>query len=253
MGEKKWALVIGGSRGIGRATVKELRSRNWEVVFTYVKSINEAKQLEEETGAKGLQVMEEHRGKEWTGHRGSALSAATLEKVREAFPDIFFSAIVFNSGISWIGPTDLMREAQASAIISQNLMMHFHLAQSLGMEMVREKEGSMVFLSSMWGQVGASCETLYSATKGGIDAMVKSLAKEWGPSGVRVNAISPGIINTDMNGELSRDEILEITEEVPLGRMGEPDEVARAIAFLISKDASYITGQIIGVNGGLVV
>jgi 3-oxoacyl-[acyl-carrier protein] reductase len=117
--------------------------------------------------------------------------------------------------------------------------------------MLAAQRGSIVNLSSMWGQVGASCEAAYSATKGAVDALTKALAKELGPSGIRVNAVSPGLIDTEMNAHLSAEELAALTEEIPLGRIGKPDQVARAVEFLAFAD--YITGQILPVNGGMVI
>ena len=118
--------------------------------------------------------------------------------------------------------------------------------------MIHKKDGVIINLSSMWGEVGASCEAVYSACKAGIIGFTKALAKELGPSGIRVNCVSPGVISTDMNSELSDETISELCEETPLLRIGTPDDVGKMIAFLASDDASFITGQIVSVNGGIV-
>ena len=120
-------------------------------------------------------------------------------------------------------------------------------------DMIRNHNGTITAVSSMWGQTGASCEALYSASKGAVDAYIKSLAKEVGPSGIRVNAVSPGVVDTDMMNEYSQDDKDELADETPLGRIGTPDEIAKAICYLTSDDASFITGQIIGVNGGFLI
>ena len=119
--------------------------------------------------------------------------------------------------------------------------------------MIHRKAGSIVTVSSMWGQVGASCEAAYSATKGAVIAYTKALAKELGPSGIRVNCVAPGAIHTEMNGHLTREELAALADETPLGRLGDPGEVARTIGFLASDEASFLTGQIIAPNGGLVI
>ena len=129
----------------------------------------------------------------------------------------------------------------------------FNLANAVIPDMVSRKSGVITAVSSMWGQTGASCEALYSASKGAVDAYVKSLAKELGPSGIRVNAVSPGVIETDMLKDFSSEDLDDLREETPLGRLGSPDDVAKALFFLASGEASFITGQILGVNGGFLI
>ena len=126
----------------------------------------------------------------------------------------------------------------------------FNLANAAIPGMVSRKKGVIIAVSSMWGQTGASCEALYSASKGAVDAYVRSLAKELGPSGIRVNAVSPGVINTDMLKGYSDKDLQDLADTTPLGRLGSPEEVAKAMLFLSSDGASFITGQVIGVNGG---
>ena len=129
----------------------------------------------------------------------------------------------------------------------------FNLANALMPGMISRKSGVIIAVSSMWGQTGASCEALYSASKGAVDAYVKSLAKELGPSGIRVNAVSPGVINTDMMKDYSDEDRKDLACETPLGRLGTPEDVAKAMFFLASDSASFITGQIVGVNGGFLI
>ena len=129
----------------------------------------------------------------------------------------------------------------------------FNLTNAVIPGMVSRKQGTIIAVSSMWGQTGASCEALYSASKGAVDAYVKSLAKELGPSGIRVNAVSPGVIDTDMLNGYSDEDLRDLADETPLGRLGTTEEVAKAMLFLSSDAASFITGQIIGINGGFLI
>ena len=129
----------------------------------------------------------------------------------------------------------------------------FNLTSEVIPSMVSRKKGTIIAVSSMWGQTGASCEALYSATKGAVDAYITSLAKELGPSGIRVNAISPGVINTDMMKEFSEEAKKELADETPIGRIGKPSEAADLIFYLASDSSSFITGQVIGVNGGFLI
>ena len=129
----------------------------------------------------------------------------------------------------------------------------FNLSNALIPGMVSRKKGVIIAVSSMWGQTGASCEALYSASKGAVDAYVRSLAKELGPSGIRVNAVSPGVIDTDMLKDYTDEDLKDLADTTPLGRLGSPEDVAKAMLFLASDDASFITGQIIGVNGGFLI
>ena len=129
----------------------------------------------------------------------------------------------------------------------------FFTVQNALPHMLHEKRGRIINISSMWGEVGASCEVHYSAAKGALIAMTKALAKELGPSGITVNCITPGVIDTEMNAHLSAEDLAELCEETPLGRLGSPDDIAETVAFLASAEAGFITGQIIGVNGGFVI
>ena len=151
----------------------------------------------------------------------------------------------------------LCRETGASwmweRMISTDLTGAFRVSREVSRSMISEKSGRIVNVSSMWGEVGASCEVHYSAAKAGLIGMTKALAKELAPSGITVNCVSPGAIDTEMNSSLSADTLAAIAEETPLGRLGKPEEVAAAVVFLASDGASFITGQDLGVNGGLVV
>ena len=128
-----------------------------------------------------------------------------------------------------------------------------NLTKAVLAKMIHNKSGDIINISSMWGEIGASCEVVYSASKAGLIGFTKALAKELGPSGIRVNCISPGVIDTDMNSNLSADDIKALSDDIPLKRIGTPDDIAKAVKFLISDSAKYITGQVLSVSGGMVI
>lgn len=158
-----------------------------------------------------------------------------------------------NSGVSEIGLVSDIDEERWHRIFGVNVDGVHYCCQAVLPHMIHRKAGSIVTLSSMWGQVGGSCETAYSATKGAVIAYTKALAKEVGPSGIRVNCVAPRVIGTEMNGRLSAEDTAALAEKAPLGRIGTPEEAARVIAFLAGEEASSLTGQVITPNGGLVI
>ncbi len=161
--------------------------------------------------------------------------------------------LISNAGISVTGLAQDMKYQDYRDVIDTNFGGLFNLANAVIPNMVGQKKGVILAVSSMWGQTGASCESLYSASKGAVDSYVKALAKELGPSGIRVNAVSPGATETDMMKCFGEDDRRAICEDTPLGRLGEPEEIAKAMFFLQSDKASFITGQIIGINGGYLI
>ena len=161
--------------------------------------------------------------------------------------------LISNAGISVTGLAQDMKYNDYRAVIDTNFGGLFNLANAVIPDMVSKKRGVILAVSSMWGQTGASCESLYSASKGAVDSYIKALAKELGPSGIRVNAVSPGATETDMMKCFGEDDRRAICEDTPVGRLGEPDEIAETLFFLQSDKASFITGQIIGVNGGYLI
>ena len=238
----KTVLITGGSRGIGAQTVRKLTTEGYRVAFLYEQSEELAQTLSHQTGAMAIKC-----------------DISKSEDIEKAFSTakIFmgikgFDALVCNAGISRIGLFDAMDAKEWAHLMDVNLNGNVSVARQLLPYMISQKKGSIVTVSSMWGQVGASCEVGYSTSKAALIGFTKSLAKEVGPSGIRVNCVAPGVIDTDMNRELTDDVISELTEEIPLGRIGRTEEVAEAISFLISEKASYITGQILGINGGIV-
>jgi 3-oxoacyl-[acyl-carrier protein] reductase len=161
--------------------------------------------------------------------------------------------LVCNAGLSHVGLLSDIDEAQWRRIFAVNVDGVYHCCQAALPHFIHRKCGSIVTVSSMWGQVGASCEVAYSATKGAVIAFTKALAKELGPSHIRVNSVAPGAIDTEMNRHLSAEELAALAEETPLERLGQPEEVAKTIAFLASDEASFLTGQVLSPNGGLVI
>ncbi len=237
----KTLLVNGGSRGIGRECVKLFAERGWSVAFTYKNSREEAERLAEMTGA--LAIFADSKCEEDV-ERSVAL---TLERFGEIDCLINSAAV---SSFSLI--TDLsLREWNETLAV--NLTGVFLYTKAVSRQMIRKKQGRIINIASMWGVVGASCEAHYSASKAGVIGLTKALSKELGPSGITVNAIAPGVINTDMNAHLSGEELDALAYETPLSRIGEPREVAESAWFLASDGASFITGEVLNVSGGFVV
>lgn len=240
---KKSVLITGGSRGIGAATVRKFSDENYLVTFLYEKSQVEADNLCAETGAVALQC-----------------DIADEEAVKKAVQDSkillgvsAFDAVVLNAAISESGLFTDTTSAQWNRMINVNLNGNVYVTKSILTDMTNRGTGSIVMVSSMWGQTGASCEVAYSTTKAAIIGLTKSLAKEMGPSGVRINCVAPGVIDTDMNKGYGKDTMEELRQEIPLNRIGNPEEIADTIYYLSGEGASYITGQIIGVNGGFLI
>ena len=241
--DRKTVLITGGSRGIGAATVKKFAAMGYAIAFIYEKNDDRAKAVAEETGAIAIKC-----------------SVESFDAVEKAVKDArtclgtgSFDVVVVNAGISAGGLFTDMSQQEWRRLMDVDLDGAAYTARAVLPAMVSEKRGSLIFVASMWGQVGASCEAAYAAAKAGVIGLSKSLAKELGPSGVRVNCVAPGVIDTEMNDCYSAETIAELAEEIPLGRIGKPEEVAEVIAFLGSEAASYITGEVISVSGGFII
>ena len=234
-------LVTGGSRGIGKAIVSGFINSGCQVAFIYEKNDKAADDVVIETGAYAIKcdVSDPY------------LVSAAVESAVEAMGGI--DVLVNNAAISQIGLLSDMSDDEWARIMGVNLSGTFYVTREVSKYMIAQHGGRIINIGSMWGKMGASCEVAYSATKAGIRGFTKALAKELGPSGVTVNCIEPGLINTDMNASLSDDTIEELVEETPLCRLGDPADVANAVLFLASDKASFITGQIIGVDGGYAI
>lgn len=228
-------LITGGSRGIGAATVRQFTQAGHRVWFLYEKEHAAAQEVANETGA--------------TAICADVTDRAAVEDAFRQVKDL--DILVCNAGISLSGLMSMMSESEWDRIFDVNVKGMFHCINAATPLFLKNQRGSIVTVSSMWGQVGASCEAAYSATKGAVIALTKALAKELGPSGIRVNCVAPGVILTDMCA-LVDPEILEgMREETPIGRNGRPEDVAKAIEYLA--DAEFVTGQVLGVNGGFVI
>lgn len=228
-------LVTGGSRGIGAATVRRFAAGGHKVWFLYEKEHTAAQAVAEETGATPI-----------------CADVADRDAVKWAFrvlPDL--DILVCNAGISIAGLLSMLSEEQWDRIFDVNVKGVYHCVNAAMPFFLAKQSGSIVTVSSMWGQVGGSCEAAYSATKGAVIALSKALAKELGPSGIRVNCVAPGVILTDMCANLPADTLEELRLESPIERLGKPEDVAAAIEYLAT--APFVTGQVLGVNGGFVI
>lgn len=233
-------FITGGSRGIGRAMVELFSAEGWQVAFTYLRSEAEAKALAEKTGALAIRADAESESE----------ILASVAEAEKAFGSI--DCLINNAAISGFSLlTDITTE-EWNRFLRINLTAPFIYSRAVLPSMIRKQKGRILNISSMWGLVGASCEVHYSAAKAGLIGFTKALAKEVGPSGITVNAIAPGVIETDMNRALSEDDLSALKEETPVGRLGSPMEVARAALFLCSEDAGFITGEILNLSGGFV-
>ena len=230
-------LVSGGSRGIGAAVVRRLCRDGAEVLFLYCSSEEAAEKLSRETGAQALRC-----------------DVTVESEVQEAVARCGqLDGLALCAGIAHYGLIQDITPAQWQRLFDVNVTGMYHCIRAALPLLLQKQAGSIVTVSSMWGQVGASCEAAYSATKGAVIALSRALAQELAPSGIRVNCVAPGVIDTDMIGNLSANDRAALAEQTPLGRLGTPEEVADAIAFLLGSDSRFITGQVLGVNGGFVI
>ncbi len=233
----KSALVTGGSGGIGSAICRKLASEGYFVYVNYCRNAAKAKAIAAEIGGKAV-----------------GFDVADRSAVEKAIADIGdIDLLVNNSGVSVIGLFDSIDQSTADHLLMTDLAGTMNCSRCAVKSMIRNKSGNIINIASMWGEVGASCEVDYSAAKAGVIGFTKALAKEVAPSGIRVNCVSPGFILTEMNSHFSDDDLALIKEDIPLGIFGKPEHIADAVAFLASDSAEYITGQILGVNGGMVI
>ncbi len=228
-------VVTGGSRGIGAAVVELFAARGDRVYFLYEKNHEAANAVASKTGATAL-----------------CCDVADSAAVKTAFariPEV--DILVCNAGIVHYGLLSMMEESAWDRIFDVNVKGIFNCVNAAMPAFLRKHQGSIVTVSSMWGQVGSSCEAAYSATKGAVIALTKALAKELGPSGIRVNCVAPGVILTDMCANVEPEILTQMGEDTPVGRNGTPQDVAKAIGYLA--DAEFITGHVLRVNGGYVI
>ena len=237
----KVVFITGGSRGIGACAVKMFAEAGYRVAFTYLKSENDALCLSKSTGALAIKA-------------DASNSKEMSDAIRCACEELGHIDILINNvGISEFSLFTDISDDMWHKMLDTNLSSAFYASRAVLPQMISRKEGCIINVSSMWGQVGASCEVHYSASKAGLIGLTKALAKEVAPSGIRVNCVAPGAIDTEMNACLSDEAIEEIKSETPLGRLGTPEEIANILLFLADERSSFITGQVIGANGGMII
>lgn len=242
--KNKTALITGASGEIGKAISEKFAQNNYNLILNGFKSFDSLLNFADYISNKYSVKVYCHKA-----------DISDEEQVKKMFKEAErtignITALVNCAGISYFG---LIQETDISTwnrVFDINTKGVFLCSKEAIKIMLSQKEGVIINISSMWGQTGASCETAYSASKGAVDAFTKALAKEVAPSGIRVNAISPGMIATKMNARLTEEEMKSFINDVPLEKIGQPNDIAEAALFLVSEKASYITGQIIGINGG---
>ncbi len=234
-------LITGGSRGIGRACVERFTSPENKVAFIYKSSHEDAKAISREFGAFAINA----------DISNPIYAKDAVEQAVDLLGGI--DVLVNNAGISQIKLFTDITDEDWKTLIDSNLSSAFYVTRAALPYMVSQKFGAIVNIGSMWGKIGASCEVHYSASKAALRGFTMALAKEVGPSGIRVNAVEPGVIKTEMNKNIDSKTIDELCEQTPLCRLGSSIEVANAVYFLSTEQASFITGQILGVDGGFAV
>lgn len=240
-------LITGGSRGIGAACAEAFAAKGYDIAVNFLNSKEKAESLcEWLSAAYSVRCMA-------VGADVSDYDAA--QKMAESVSAELGTVdiLVNNAGVSHSGLFTELAPDQWRRIIDTDLSSVYNCCHAVLPGMIRAHSGCVLNISSMWGEVGASCEVAYSAAKAGVIGLTKALAKELGPSGMRVNCIAPGVIMTDMMAEYDESTLASLREETPLGRLGTPADIAKAAVFLCSDDAAFITGQVLGVNGGFVI
>lgn len=239
----KTVLITGGSRGIGAAAVAAFANAGYQVVLNYHSSKEAAEVLAEQWPGQVLPIQADVANRDEV--------EAMFQKAQEVWGGV--DVLVCNAGIAKQNLFTDVRPEEWQRMLDVHLSGAFHCCQCALPHMIHQKWGRILTVSSMWGQIGGSCEVAYSAAKAGLIGLTKALAKEEGPSGITVNCVAPGVIDTDMMAGFSEQDKQELADETPLGSLGSPAQVADALLFLASEQASYITGQVLGVNGGLVI
>ena len=239
----KTVVITGGSRGIGAAAVEAFAGAGYQVAFSWRSSQEKARALEEKYPGRVLAV------------RADVADRAQVEGLFRAARERFGPAeiLICNAGIAQVGLFTDTTQEQWQRILDVDLTGAFHCCQAALPDMIRAKWGRILLVSSMWGQTGGSCEVAYSAAKAGLIGLGKALAKEEGPSGITVNIVAPGVIDTDMMAGFTREDKEALAQETPVGRLGTPQEVAHVLLFLAGEETGYITGQVLAPNGGLVI
>lgn len=237
----KVIIVTGASRGIGREIAKSLSRENNKIIACYNNSEKEAIELKEELDKENIEI---------DIIKGDVSKREDCKRIVEYTIDKYsrIDVLINNAGISTYNLFTDITDEEWNKTIGVNLNSVFFMSQETVKYMIKQKEGSIINISSIWGLVGASCEVAYSVSKAGVDGMTKSLAKELGPSNIRVNSIAPGLIDTDMNNDLTSEELENIINETPLCRIGKPEDIAKCVKWLV--EDTFTTGQVISINGG---
>lgn len=234
-------LITGASGGIGAAIAEKMAARGFALYLHYNENVKEVEKIAERCREKyGITVK--------TVQANLSNKAGVGKLLADIEDDI--TVFIHNSGNSYFGLFTDMSYEKMEQMIFLHLTSAMLISQRLLPNMIRKQNGNIIVMSSIWGLAGASCEVVYSTVKGGLNSFVKALAKEVGPSNVRVNGVAPGAIATKMMASFSEEDQALICDEIPLSRLGDPEEVASLVQFLVSEESSYITGQIISVNGG---
>lgn len=239
----KTAIITGASRGIGKAIATLLAQNDYNVVINYNHSEDQAKALVDELTAQGLSAVC-YKADVSDEAQAEALVRFTLDRWGKV------DLLVNNAGVSASGLLIDMPIEQINDTIAVNLTGTIVMTQKVAKSMLSNQSGNIINISSIWGEIGGSCEAVYSATKGGVIAFSKAMAKELGYNGIRVNCIAPGIIDTDMNARLSTSDVQNIIDDIPCQRIGRAEDIAKAVLWLASDEASYINGQVLSINGG---
>lgn len=243
---QKTAIITGASRGVGRAAAARLARAGWAVCINYLERRDKAEELCKLLQSEGCRAM---------AYPADVADKAAVEAMAGAARKNFgpIGLLVSNAGIAGQMQIQDVREEQWDRCFAVNVKGAYNAVQAVLPDMLHAHAGSIVTVSSMWGLRGASCEAVYSATKAALIGLTRSLALELAPSGVRVNCVAPGVIDTDMVRALGRETLDELAKTTPLGRLGTPEDVAAAISFLAGDEASFITGQILTADGGFIV
>ncbi|MDN4523388.1 elongation factor P 5-aminopentanone reductase [Fictibacillus fluitans] len=237
----KWVLVTGASGGIGSSISRVLAAAGCSLILHYNQGEEQAKQLQKE-------FIDKYETEVLLIQADLSLREGTKKLLSSLFVPV--DAVIHNSASSYYGLLTDMGEETMEKMIQLNLTSPIMITRHLLPQMVRRGKGNIIAVSSVWGSAGASCEVLYSTLKGGLNTFVKALAKEAAPSGIRVNGIAPGAVETRMMSGFSAQELQELNDEIPAGRLGKPEEIAEIAMFLLSDKSSYINGHVITASGG---
>lgn len=240
----KVVIVTGASRGIGRDIATTLAKKGYIVIANYNKSENKAIELQQNLEKENIKI-DIFKADVSNRDEAKKLVQFVINKYKK------IDCVINNAGIDQVKMFLDITDADWNNMISNNLNSVFYMCQEVLPYMIHEKNGVIINISSIWGVTGASCESHYAVSKAGVDALTKSLAKEMGPSNIRINSIAPGFIDTEMNNNLNEEEKKEIKEEIPLQKIGKVEDVSRTVEWIIEDE--YITGQVISVNGGWLI